>query len=152
MDQPKSDEEPAVDLFGMPSKPLRDPRGRRPAIGNASIRKEIQGVVMSLRAAGLSRDDIAEYLRLDPKTVEKYFSRELTHGAMLLEAQAIQVLVARMNEGNVSAAKAVREIAGARAAPRSKAEKPKAAAPIGKKDQLRADAKKPSPGWGDLLN
>lgn len=108
---------------------------------------------MTLSAAGMKADQIAEYLRMDPKTLRKYFSRELEHGATLLEGLAMQVLVQRALEGNVSAAKEIRAIAAARSAPKAA---PRAtaikAAQMGKKDQLALEARRPPSEWGDLLN
>lgn len=141
-----------VDLLGDPLTPLRDPRGRKSVVANATIRKENQRVVMSLAAAGMKAEQIAEYLRMDPKTLRKYFSRELEHGATLLEGLAMQVLVQRALEGNVSAAKEVRAIAAARSAPKAVQPKVTRPAQMGKKDQLAHDARRPPSEWGDLLN
>ena len=139
------------DLLGDPVTELRDPRVRRSAVGSSGIRKEVQKVIMSLRAAGQSQEQIAEYLRMDVKTLKKYFSRELDHGATLLEGLAMQVLVKRMLDGSVSAAKQVMAVAGLRSAPRApKVEAPKKE-PLGKKAALTEAARSPDAGWGDLL-
>lgn len=106
---------------------------------------------MGLRATGQSQEQIAEYLRMDVKTLRKYFSRELDHGASLLEGLAMQVLVKRMLDGSVSAAKQVLTVAGLRTAPRApKPEGPKKEV-LGKKAAMSEAAKKPDAGWGDLL-
>lgn len=136
------------DLLGDPIAPIRDPRGRKSAVGSVGIRKEVQRVVMSLKAAGQSQEQIAEYLRMDVKTLRKYFSRELDHGATLLEGMAMQVLVKRMLDGSVSAAKQVLAVAGVRAAPRAAKAKPEV---LGKKAALAEAARNPDLGWGDLL-
>ncbi|WP_434612093.1 hypothetical protein [Tabrizicola sp. M-4] len=146
-----SGEVAAVDLLGDPVQPIRDPRGRKSAVANATIRKEIQTVVMSMRSVGKTQEDIAQYLHMDAKTLRKYFSRELDHGAMLLEGMAMQVLVKKMLDGNVSAAKEVQKICAARSAPRSSAPKQPKAPPLGKKDQLNNEARTPTLGWGDVL-
>lgn len=139
------------DLLGDPVTEIRDPRGRRSAVGSAGIRKEVQKVIMSLRAAGQSQEQIAEYLQMDVKTLRKYFSRELDHGATLLEGLAMQVLVKRMLDGSVSAAKQVLTVAGLRSAPRAaKPEAPKKEV-VGKKAALTEAARNPDAGWGDLL-
>lgn len=139
------------DLLGDPVTQVRDPRGRRSAVGSDGIRKEVQKVIMGLRATGQSQEQIAEYLRMDVKTLRKYFSRELDHGASLLEGLAMQVLVKRMLDGSVSAAKQVLAVAGLRTAPRApKPEAPKKEV-LGKKAALTESAKKPDAGWGDLL-
>lgn len=139
------------DLLGDPVTSIRDPRGRRSAVGSMGIRKEVQRVIMSLRAAGQSQEQIAEYLRMDVKTLRKYFSRELDHGATLLEGLAMQVLVKRMLDGSVSAAKQVMAVAGLRSAPKTAKPDAKKPEPIGKKERLNRDAKVASGDWGDIL-
>jgi hypothetical protein len=145
-------ESATVDLLGDPVQPIRDPRGRRSAVANATIRKEIQIVVMAMRGVGKSQEDIAQYLHMDVKTLRKYFSRELDHGATLLEGMAMQVLVKKMLDGNVSAAKEVQKICATRSAPKSQ---PNIRAPktpaLGKKQILGEEARNPTLGWGDLL-
>ncbi len=140
----------AVDLLGDPVQPIRDPRGRKAAVANEGIRKEIQTVVMSMRSVGKTQEEIAQYLHMDVKTLRKHFSRSLEHGSMLLEGMAIQVLVKKMLEGNVTAAKEVLKICGSRNAPKQ-APKPAKPQPIGKKDRLNDEARNPTLGWGDVL-
>lgn len=137
-----------VDLLGDPLMPLKDPRGR-PAFAKS---KENQLLVISLRGAGWSQEEIAAFMRCDPKTLRRHFSRELDHGATFLDGLAVQVLVRKMMEGNVGAAKAVRELTAARA-PKAKGDgKPKPApAPLGKKDRQKLEAHDMPAGWGDLL-
>lgn len=110
-------------------------------------------VVMSLRSIGKTQEEIAQYLHMDVKTLRKYFSRELDHGAMLLEGTAMQVLVAKMLDGNVAAAKEVRNICAIRPGPRAPSPKadPKSE-PLGKKAAQHEAAKKAPSGWNDLLN
>jgi hypothetical protein len=100
----------------------------------------------------MTQDQIAEQMGMDAKTLRMYFSRELDAGALFLEAQALQVLLAKMYAGNVTAAKAVHQIAGARAGYKAKAARPKTEAPLGKKELLRAAAGQPPASWTDLLN
>jgi hypothetical protein len=145
-----ADSEP-VDLLGDPVRPIRDPRGRKSAVANVAIRKEIQTVVMSMRSVGKTQEEIAQYLHMDAKTLRKYFSRELDHGAMLLEGMAMQVLVKKMLEGNVSAAKEIQKICAARSAPKSAPARQPKPSPIGKKDLLNNEARNPTLGWGDVL-
>lgn len=140
-----------LDLLGDPVTSIRDPRGRKSAVGSNGIRKEVQKVIMSLRAAGQSQEQIADYLRMDVKTLRKYFSRELDHGATLLEGLAMQVLVKRMLDGSVSAAKQVLAVAGLRSAPRAAKVEDQKKEPLGKKAALVEAARKPDAGWGDLL-
>jgi hypothetical protein len=140
-------EAPELDLLGDPYRPLRDPRGR-PSYAKT---KENQLLVINLRAAGWSQEQIATFVGCDPKTLRKNFSRELDHGALMLEGIALQVLTKRALEGNVGAAKEVLAIARAGNAPKSSTRPPKPI-PVGKKEQLTRDARVPSQGWGDLLD
>ncbi len=138
-----------LDMFGNPVQPYRDPRGRRK--WSKSI--ENQRIVSDMRGAGKTQDEICEVLGCDPKTLRKYYSRELDHGALFLEFEALQVLKKRMMEGNVAAAKAILEIARASNAPKTRA--PSQAdkqSKLGKKETLRRDAEAPPTSWGDLLN
>jgi hypothetical protein len=138
-----------LDLLGDPLRPIRDPRGR-PSFAKS---KENQQLVISLRAAGWTQDQIATFIGADAKTLRKYFSRELDHGALFLEGMAMQVLVKEMLRGNVTATKRVLEIAQAANAPKGKPDaKPERLASVGKKAQLAIDAQRPSQGWGDLVN
>lgn len=136
-----------LDLLGDPYRPLRDPRGR-PSFAKS---KENQLLVINLRAANWSEDQIATFMQCDPKTLRKHFSRELAHGALFLEGIALQVLTKRALEGNVGAAKEVLAIARAANAPKSAA-RPAKATPLGKKEQQARDAGAPPQGWGDLLD
>lgn len=104
---------------------------------------------MTLRAAGQSQEEIAGFMRCDPKTLRKYFSRELDSGAALLEGLAMQVLVKRMLDGNVSAAKQVKEICSLRI---PKADKQKAAVVPGKKESLRQQSERPMGSWATVLD
>ena len=133
-----------LDLLGDPVRAIRDPRGR-PSFAKS---KENQLLVITLRGSGWSETDVAAYMRCDPKTLRKHFSRELSSGALFLEGMAMQVLVKRMLEGHVPAAKAVREVAQLRAA---KAPAHRVPA-MGKKESLRREAHLPPTGWGNLLN
>lgn len=135
-----------LDLLGDPYRPLRDPRGR-PSFAKS---KENQLLVINLRAAGWSEDQIATFMQCDPKTLRKHFSRELAHGALFLEGIALQGLTKKALEGNVGALKEVLAIARAANAPKAPARQTKPA-PMGKKEQQANDAAKPPQGWGDLL-
>jgi hypothetical protein len=136
-----------LDLFGHPVGRLRDPRGR-PSFAKS---KENQMLVITLRARGWSQAQVAAFMGCDDKTLRKHFSRELEHGALFMEGIAMQALVRKMQEGHVGATKEILAITKAAVAPTSPA-KPKAAAPIGKKDALQRDAKAPPESWGELLN
>ena len=136
------------DLLGDPIRPIRDPRGR-PSYAKT---KENQRLVITLRAAGHSQEDIATFVGCDPKTLRKNFSRELDYAAVLLDGMALQVLVGEMLKGNVAAAKAVRGITALRppsqGKPKDNADRPAA---VGKKARAVQDAKTPTMGWGELV-
>lgn len=136
-----------LDLLGDPFRPLRDPRGR-PSYAKS---KENQLLVINLRAAGWSEDQVATFMQCDPKTLRKHFSRELAHGALFLEGIALQGLTKRALEGNVGALKEVLAIARAANAPKAPGQNPKASV-LGKKEQQDRDAGLPPKGWGDLLD
>lgn len=137
---------PELDLLGDPYRPLRDPRGR-PSFAKS---KENQLLVINLRAANWSEDQIATFMQCDPKTLRKHFSRELAHGALFLEGIALQGLTKKALEGHFGALKEVRAIAQAANAPKG-SRQPKAPVP-GKKEQQARDAEAPPQGWGDLLD
>lgn len=140
--------EAAVDLFGNPLQPFRDPRGR-PAYAKS---KENQMLVVQLRALSWTHDQIAAFMGCDAKTLRKHFSRELDHGALFLEGMAMQVLVRRMMDGNVSAAKEVLAMVRPANAPMGdKDGKPKKPPVKGKKEDLNDQAARPPQAWGDLL-
>lgn len=63
----------------------------------------------------------------------------------------MQVLVKRMLDGSVSAAKQVMAVAGLRSAPKTAKPDAKKPEPIGKKERLNRDAKVASGDWGDIL-
>ena len=137
------EKQPLVDLLGDPWTEQKDPRGRK------SHRKTVQmsEKVALLRATGSTEDEIATRVMLDPKTLRKYYSRELDRGATM----ARQVLVERMWDkaiaGNASAANFVRaefERGDAKAAREALRERERPAAPSaparkGKKEE-RQDA------------
>lgn len=135
-----------LDLLGDPFRPLRDPRGR-PSYAKS---KENQLLVINLRAAGWSEDQVATFMQCDPKTLRKHFSRELAHGALFLEGIALQGLTKKALEGHFGALKEVRAIAQAANVPKG-ARQLKAPLP-GKKEQQARDAGAPPQGWGDLLD
>ena len=136
------------DLFGKPLLPMKDPRGRK----SYSKSKENQELVIDLRAGGMTLDKIAIVLGCDEKTLRKYYSRELNEGAILVEAEALRVMMHKMRTGNMSATKLVLEMAGLQNTP-AKKNKPAESkpTPLGKKALLQKDASEVPAGWGDLL-
>lgn len=140
------DGEVELDLLGDPLQPIRDPRGR-PSYKKT---KENQLLVISLRAANWTQEQIATFIGCDVKTLRKNFSRELDHGALFLDGMAMQVIVKKMLSGNLSAAREVREIAAAGNAPKGAAAQKKPE-PLGKKERLLSEAHEAPKGWGDIL-
>lgn len=143
--KPKGD----VDLFGAPVGQIRE-RWGRPSFQKT---KENQELVALLRADGWSQERIAGYIGCDIKTLAKYFSRELSHGADLIRAMALQVTLKKMREGNSVATGRILELSdlGAAAVPIApQIQKPKA---LGKKETANADAQTAHEGtaWGELL-
>lgn len=136
-----------LDLLGDPYRPLRDPRGR-PAYAKS---KENQLLVIQLRAANWSEEQVAVFMGCDPKTLRKHFSRELAHGALFLEGIALQGLTKKALEGHVGALKEVMAIARAANAPKAPARAARVPT-LGKKEQQASAAARPPQGWGDLLD
>lgn len=139
-----------LDLFGNPSLPLRDPRGR-PQFAKS---KENQMLVITLAARGWSAEQIGPFMGASPNTIRKHFLRELEHGALFLEGMAMQVLVKKaIGEGHAPSVSKLLEMTEARTAPKSPKPKVEPKAPaLGKKQVLDENAKTPPQGWGDLLN
>lgn len=152
-----ADEKPAAtydrDLFGAPVDQMRD-RWGRPSFKKTA---ENQLLVSTLKAAGWSQERVARFLGCDTKTLRKYFSRELAAGSDLVEGQALQVLVAKMRQGNMAAVRKVLDMTAAGAAqvpdrPAAPVEDEDAPEKLGKKETLEREARTPTGGWGSLLN
>lgn len=137
-----------TDLFGNPLLPMKDPRGRK-AYAKSKANQEL---VVDLRAGGMTHGEIATVLGCDEKTLRKYYSRELHEGAILVQAEAIRVMMRKMRTGNMAATKQVLEMASLQNTP---TKKPQAAEPkpepLGKKALLEKGASEVPSGWGDLL-
>jgi len=95
-----------LDLLGDPWRPLKDQRGRKQHKWQAQLAEK----VALLRASGLSHEEIADRVSLDPKTIRKYYSRELDNGPALAKAQIVEVIYAKAKEGNVSAARYIEDV------------------------------------------
>jgi predicted transcriptional regulator len=102
-----SDERPGVDLFGQPSLPIKDRRGR-PSFKKD---KQNQDFVAVRIAAGWTHKRIAENMGIDEKTLRKYFSRELEYGAVFIEGVVLDVLLRRTREGHAPSVRQLREVA-----------------------------------------
>lgn len=143
--------EPDLDLFGQPMTPLRDRRGRK----SFKKDKENQDFVAVRAASGWSQARIAEALGCDEKTLRKYFSRELSGGAMIVEGMCLDVMLRRVREGHMPSVRmmldrlegAARPPAPSQPAAEDELEDAK---PLGKKEQKLAEAAQPVAGYGDL--
>ncbi len=150
------------DLLGDPVSMVRDAWGRPSHEKTA----ENQALVSLLRAKKWTLEQIAVAIGCDIKTLRKHYSHELQNASDILEAKAMQVMLRRMEEGNVAAARVIMQIAddGRAAVPLAKereavdqgAGKDAAADPkpakMGKKEQLSEAAQTPGALWGNLLN
>ncbi|WP_298618631.1 hypothetical protein [uncultured Zoogloea sp.] len=143
------DEIPELDLLGEPYREPADPRGRP----KHRVTREKRKDVSALRAAGLSRDDIALVLGVSKPTLAKYYFAELNEGVAQERARALLWLRASAEGGNVSAQKAwIRVLADGQGAPAV----PREIDPdleLGKKEKALRDAKAADQGsaWGELV-
>ena len=65
---------------------------------------EQRGMVKAFAAYGVQQDEIAKYLEIDPKTLRKYFRRELDTGSIEATSKVAQSLYKAATSGNVGAA------------------------------------------------
>lgn len=149
---PKSQGDVAeTDLFGAPITQIRE-RWGRPSYGKS---KENQELVALLRTKGWSHERIARYLGCDEKTLRKHYSRELEHGADMIEAMALQVTLQKMREGNSVATGRILELADrANLVVPPKPDKPSVIKEKpGKKEQANIDARTAHEDgeWGSVL-
>lgn len=94
-----------TDLWGNPWTPEPDPRGRKRYKHSPQVAENIS----VLRAAGLTVEQIAARVGLSEPTLRKYYFRELDDGAVLAEAVLTEAMWKKAREGNVSAARFIRE-------------------------------------------
>lgn len=94
-----------VDLWGDPWTPERDPRGRK----RHKRLPQIAEKVSVLRASGLTVEQIAARLVLSEPTLRKYYFRELEAGEALALAVLTESMWAKARDGNVGAARFIRE-------------------------------------------
>lgn len=148
----------ALDLWGNPCDPLRDRRGR------PSFKKtpENQQFVSLRAAAGWTQKSIATDMRIDEKTLRKNFSRELSDGALHVEGKILDMLMRRVEQGHVAAARLLLDrLDQNAAAPRPRkvqAEDDDDDAelsdvrPVGKKVQQDRNAQIIPPDWAETIN
>jgi len=98
----------AVDLLGDPWREPKDQRGRKRHKWN----KQVAENIAVLKAAGHTVEMIASRVGLSEPTLRKYYFRELTEGADLAQARLAEVMWQKAMDGNVSAARFVREAFG----------------------------------------
>ncbi|OQC19046.1 MAG: hypothetical protein BWX69_03058 [Planctomycetes bacterium ADurb.Bin069] len=138
------------DLFGEPMGEPVDPRGRPKH--RVTVENRIK--VSALRAAGMSRDDIAAVIGISLPTLAKYYFDELAAGVARERAAALMNLRASASAGNVSAQKAwLRVLAEGQGAPPVPRPAPDPEMELGKKERALRDAKTADRGsaWGDLV-
>lgn len=154
---------PQTDLLGDPIDQKDELLGRPPF----EITKEKQELVAALRASKWTHERIARYLGCDAKTLRNHFSRELDQASDIIEGMAIETILKKAKDGNVSAARRMQDIAeGGRALPpgaglpakpqQTAAKEPEAedADPLkglGKKDIQKHHAQHPGKSWAALL-
>ncbi len=156
MDHENSEAGQGVDLFGEPLLPIRDRRGRR----SYAVSKENQRFVASRAADGWTHEMIAEDMGVDPKTLRKHFSRELSSGRVFMVGEMLDILHRRAREGHVPSVKALLdryEDAGP-VAPRKRSvvedddDAPADDKPLGKKEQAVLEAQKVPDNYGDIFS
>ena len=142
-------------LFGHPLSPLRDRRGRK----SFKKDKENQSFVSRRAADGWTHEMIAEDMGIDPKTLRKHFSRELSSGRVFMVGEMLDILHRRAREGHVPSVKVLldRYEDTAPTAPRNRRaveedeEDQAQDVRLGKKEQAVLDAQKVPDNYGDIF-
>ena len=138
------------DLFGEPVGEPVDPRGRP----KHRVTVENRSKVSALRAAGMSRDDIAAVIGVSLPTLAKYYFDELNAGVAKERAAAMMLLRSSAYGGNVTAQKAwIRILAEGQGVPPVPRQPADPDLELGKKEKALRDAKTADLGsaWGDLV-
>lgn len=138
------------DLFGDPWTPPRDPRGRK----RHARRAEIAEKVAVLKATGSTDEQIALRIGLSVPTLKKYYFRELESGADLARQVLVETMWGKALDGNVSAAKFIRdELPKGAAAKFAQSQRERRSPPPGKKEMRAQAAETAGDGsaWGDDL-
>lgn len=130
------------DFWGNPWTPEPDPRGRKRHKRAAEVAEKVS----VLRAAGLTVEQIAARLLLSEPTLRKYYFRELDDAHAAAEAVLVEAMWAKAREGNVSAARFIRESFGrgeaAKAEQKVRGRRQPVEEPLGKKAEAHAAALK----------
>lgn len=96
---------PLTDLLGDPWSEPRDARGRKRHKRIAQVAEN----VAILRASGLTVEVIAARVGLSAPTLRKYYLRELEEGPALAQAVLTEAMWRKAKDGNVGAARYIRE-------------------------------------------
>jgi len=117
----------------------------RPAFKPTAVQRR---KVTNAAAGGMSHEEMSIALGISRNTLEKYFEKELSCGALNRRMDWIDVMSRTAMKGNVAAQKALLAMTPTLAAPPMAADKPR-----GKKEQAQIDAVGAADGtdWGDLL-
>jgi hypothetical protein len=151
-----TDNPEAVDLFGDPWGEARGRGGRKRHRRLPQVAEKI-GV---MRATGATVEDVASALGLSEPTLRKYYFRELSEGAQIARRVLVEAMWKKAIEGNVSAAKFIRDEfpkgdaeAFVNASRPAQAAAAPLATPTGKKEaaQLAAQTAGQGTDWGDDL-
>lgn len=104
--------------------------------------------VTNAAAGGMSHEEIAIALGIVRNTLDKYYERELSTGALNRRMEVMDAMARTALKGNVSAQKSFLAMTPTLAAPPVEPGKP-----MGKKDQANADASNAGAGteWAELL-
>lgn len=147
------DEDLGTDLFGEPTAPYRDPRGRP----KLRISQEMREKVLILRGMNMKIGEIASHVGCSIPTLRTYFFLELEGAEAEIKAQTLLALWSKVKEGNVPAIKvALERLQLAGAEPPLPGEKP-----LAKSDEERQGKKASADrealtahkntSWGDVL-
>jgi hypothetical protein len=130
-----------VDLWGDPWTPPKDRRGRK----RHRWLKQVAENVAVLKASGQTVEVIASRIGLSEPTLRKYYFRELEEGADLAQAVLNEAMWRKAINGNVSAARYIREEFGkgpAKAAANRVRHREVKEVPMGKKAERQAAAER----------
>lgn len=123
----------------------KNPKAGRPSYKPTVIQRR---KVTNAAAGGMSHEEIAIALGIARNTLEKYFEKELSSGALNRRMEVMDAMARTALKGNVSAQKSFLAMTPTLAAPPAEKDKP-----VGKKEQAAMDAEHAQVGteWGDLL-
>ncbi len=138
--------EPDFDLWGDPVPQRPEKRGRPTHVPTPEKRFRVS----VLRALNQSHEEIAAAMGISEPTLRKHYLPELKSGMAQKRAEALVLLYAEVQKGNVSAIKEfLRQVERSDMRPAKPARAPK----LGKKAQAAIDAATPDPttSMGELM-